>query len=338
MRVPSGGIALAITMVIMLTHVSATSSLASQPAVGPGPVPGSTVLADAAPAARDSPTRSGSPLRVVGADAPARAAVRAAVAYGQARGAVVAVAVYDLRTGRYFGGGADTTQFPSASVVKSFIAAVLLWTGKMRDPAISRLASRMITASDDGAASSLYGLVGADDLVSRVQQRYRLTGMAAPSDPGQWGETAVTARAVVNFYAAAAQDRRVARWLMTAMAATRKYGADGVHQHFGLPNAAPGSRVKQGWICCANGVMAMHTTGYVDRDRFAIAILTQGPPASYGGFAQQTLTEMARRLLPGGHFPAVVAQRPSAPSPADCHRGARPLAVPRGELPTPRDE
>jgi hypothetical protein len=51
-------------------------------------------------------------------------------------------------------------------------------------------------------------------------------------------------------------------------------------------------------------VMAMHTTGYVDHDRFAVAILTEAPPSSYGDYAQQTLTGMARRLLPGGHFPA----------------------------------
>jgi hypothetical protein len=165
---------------------------------------------------------------------------------------------------------------------------------------------RMIVASDDDAARSLYRLVGTESLIPWVAARYHLTGLAPASVPYSWGLTRITARATVNFYAAVANDPVVAPWMLSAMARTQATAADGFRQFFGIPSAASQWRVKQGWMCCLEDRTRMHSTGYVN-DRHAVAMLTDGSPNVYGNYGAQTLTLMARALLPTGTIPPTAA-------------------------------
>jgi hypothetical protein len=80
------------------------------------------------------------PLMTAPADEPAargpsdtQAAVRAAAAAGRARGYRVAVAVLDRRKGAVYAAG-DAAAYPSASVVKVFVAARLLADGRAGIP------------------------------------------------------------------------------------------------------------------------------------------------------------------------------------------------------------
>ena len=242
-------------------------------------------------------------------------AVAAAVTAGRSRGVRVGVAVLDLHTGAFYGGGDVNGQFASASVMKVFIATRLLVDGRANDPSIRSQMWQMIVASDDDAARNLYRLVGTESLIPWVAARYHLTGLAPANVPYYWGLTRITARATVNFYAAVANDTAVAPWLLSAMARTQATAADGFRQYFGIPSAASQWRVKQGWMCCLENRTRMHSTGYVN-DRYAVAMLTEGSRSVYGNYGAQTLTLMARALLPSGTIPQLPQPAPPAPPPS----------------------
>jgi hypothetical protein len=211
--------------------------------------------------------------------------------------------VRDRRTGATYVGGAADGSFFSASLVKVFIAARLLAEGRAEDPAVRDRMHVMIAASDDDAANDLYPVAGGEELVGWISARYHVSGLSVTTDPGAWGLTGVTARAMVAFYAAVATDAKVGPWLLDAMGGAAQQGSDGFNQNYGFMPVARTWRVKQGWLCCVDGMMWMHSTGYVDRDRFAIALLTEGDEDAYDAYARDTVTLMARALLPQGTLP-----------------------------------
>ncbi len=214
------------------------------------------------------------------------------------------VAVLDLKTGQYVGAGDDTGSFASESVAKVLIATELLATGQMTG-STETTAYQMITESDDDDADALYGLAGGDDVINLVAQRYNIPFLGtAPSEPGWWGNTEINAKGMVYLYAAIAKDPVVGPWLMDAMAHATEYGADGTYQFFGIASATTGAAIKQGWgddgDDSPNAVF--NSTGYVDDDQFAVAILTDGSPSTYGATISDMVTSQAQTLMPGGQL------------------------------------
>ena len=268
----------------------------------------SVVIAPALPTASASPS-SEAAVPVPVALEPAEHAVSASMvpdlqgavanAYGVGAGQVsrLAIAVMDLRTGVVYGAGDIDAPYASASLVKAFIAVRLLVDGQADDPAVRDRMYRMITVSDDDAGTSLYALAGSERLMPWIVERYGIAGLAPTPDPGYWGLTRITAQGMVAFYAAVAADPVVAPWLLDAMAHAQPYGSDGFYQHFGIPSAATSWRVKQGWMCCLDGLTRMHSTGYVGDDRYAVVLLTEGPRSFYGDSGARVLTEVAKALL-----------------------------------------
>jgi outer membrane biosynthesis protein TonB len=59
----------------------------------------------------------------------------------------------------------------------------------------------------------------------------------------------------------------------------------------------------------------MHSTGYVNDDRYAVALLIEGPTSVYGNSGAQTLTLMARALMPGGTIPRPAPAPTPTPEP-----------------------
>jgi hypothetical protein len=171
----------------------------------------------------------------------------------------------------------------------------------------ARRAWKMITQSDDGIATSFYSSVGGDGLITWVKRRYHVRNLGTPpSSPGYWGNTHLTPRGLVTYYARLKRDPRAGPWLIRAMRHIQRYGSDGTYQYFGLPSATVGAAVKQGWGCDFGGGCNdadFNTTGFVDNDRYAVAILARGPISTYGAAISSMLTRTARILLPGGHFP-----------------------------------
>jgi hypothetical protein len=274
------------------------AATSSPPSESPSSPPSPVATTTDPPAPNNAPRADGA-----GTVAATAQAVANAQAVGAARTTASAVALLDLESGVIYGAGDIDETYASASLVKVFIAARLLAEGKADDQAVRDRMWQMITLSDDDAASYLYGLAGGEGLVPWINAHYGISGLAPADKPGYWGLTRVTARGMVTFYAAAIEDPAVAPWLLDAMGQAQPYGSDGFAQHFGLPRAAASWRVKQGWMCCLENLTRMHSTGYIDGDRYAVALLAAGPTSMYGSSGAQTLTLMAQALLPNGTVP-----------------------------------
>jgi hypothetical protein len=242
-------------------------------------------------------------------------AVAHAASVGQARGVRVGVAIKDRQTGVVYGAGDYDGSFASASLVKAFIATSLLVNGKANDANTRSMMYEMIVASDDDDASALYGPAGGSGLTAWISARYGISGLAPPPAnlAGYWGETKITPHAMVEFYDAMSHDSLVAPWLMDAMANVRSTAADGFKQYFGIPSAATSWRIKQGWMCCLDSKTRMHSTGFVDHDRFTVALSIEGSTAVYGSSGIATLNGMAKALMPNGSIP--LAPPPTTPPP-----------------------
>ena len=170
----------------------------------------------------------------------------------------------------------------------------------------------MISQSDDASANALYGRVGGDSVVTWAASYFHVANLGSPPPrPGWWGGTRITAAGLVRFYAAVKRDARVGPWLFRAMRAITRFGSDGTYQWFGLPSAAPYTAAKQGWgMDYGDGSADFNSTGMVNGDRYAVAILMRGPRSSYGSAISTMLTTTARILVPGGRMPAPEAHNP----------------------------
>lgn len=242
-------------------------------------------------------------------------AVAHAASVGQARGVRVGVAIKDRQTGVVYGAGDYDGSFASASVVKAFIATSLLVSGKANDAKTQSMMYEMIVASNDDDASALYGPAGGSGLAAFIMSRYGISGLAPPPAnlAGYWGEFKITPHAMVEFYDAMSHDAVVAPWLMNAMANARATADDGTKQLFGIPSAATSWRVKQGWMCCLDSKTRMHSTGFVDHDRFTVALSIEGGTSVYLNSGIATLNGMAKALMPNGTIP--LGAPPTTPPP-----------------------
>ncbi|HKC27773.1 MAG TPA: IPT/TIG domain-containing protein [Jatrophihabitans sp.] len=232
--------------------------------------------------------------------------LKAAAEYARSKGYHIGIAVLDTHTGATYGAGDYGGVFASESVVKAFIATRLLYRGQMYGNT-ARMASKMIRQSDDAMATALYGRVGGDGLIGWVKRQFNLPGLGyRPSRPGWWGNTHITPMGLVRFYAKVRTAPRIGPWLINEMHHATRYGSDGTYQFFGIPSATSGFGVKQGWgDDYDDGAHSadFNTTGFVNGDRYTVAILARGPIRYYGSAISSMLTHTARLLLPGGHFP-----------------------------------
>ena len=233
--------------------------------------------------------------------------VHTAARYATSRGYHVGIAVFDRQTHHTYTSGAAHGIFASESVVKVFIATRLLVTGRMYGRT-AHMAWKMITRSDDNMATDLYYRVGGDNLINWVKRHYHQPDLGyPPTHAGWWGNTHITPAGLVHLYGKLARDRKVGPWLLNAMHHARRYGSDGTYQFYGLPSATKHAAIKQGWGCdLGSGCNEsdFNTTGFINDDRYAVAILARGPLSDYGTPISNMLTGAARALLPRGRFPA----------------------------------
>jgi hypothetical protein len=246
-------------------------------------------------------------LQATRASAVTRAdALKSAATYARKHGYRVGITVYDTKYNRTYTAGYARSTFASESVVKAMIATRLILQGRMHGTTAKR-AYKMITQSDDAIASSFYGSVGGDSLINFIKKHYHVPNLGSPPRrAGWWGNTHITAIGLARWYAKIKKDKKVGPWLINAMHHAKKYGSDGTYQFFGLPSATSGAAVKQGWGTDYDdwGRSAdFNTTGFVDNNRYTVAILARGPARTYGSAIGSLLTAVAKRVLPGGRFP-----------------------------------
>jgi hypothetical protein len=197
--------------------------------------------------------------------------------------------------------GAADRPFPTASMVKLFMAEDLLHrdrVGDIRlDPTDFALMQDMIRRSNDRAASTLWVRYGGGQMVTDVAARYGLTGTTPPAVAGQWGQTTTTARDLALFLARlpVVAHRFDAAALQVWMRTATSIAADGFDQRFGVLAAAPPfTAVKQGWMCCVGGNRHLHSVGIVGH---RIVVLLSEVPRTVGyDAARAALTAAADAL------------------------------------------
>jgi hypothetical protein len=196
--------------------------------------------------------------------------------------------------------------FASASMVKLLMAEDLLHrdragTVRLR-PEDLDLMSRMISSSDDPAASELWVRYDGERMVRDVVRRYGLSGTAPPLVAGQWGRTVVTAEDLARLLSllpvvAHPDDADV---LLGWMRSATPEAADGFDQRFGLYGAADGeAAVKQGWMCCVGGQRHLHSVGVLGRT--VVVLLSEVDQDVDYEAVQRALTAAAAEVPPPRH-------------------------------------
>jgi hypothetical protein len=256
---------------------------------------GGTTLAGSAPAETsplDAPRAVGVPRAV---SASPQTVSRLPVEAGTAVAAAVlsvspfsstGLVVYDLEAEAEILTAEPDARFQSASLVKLLIAIA----SPAADPS---LMTRMLRASDDPAASLLWGLAGGDQLPTAVSRALGIPDIPPPDDQGQWGNTLMSARDTVAAY----------RYLLAGFPSlvdqlrdAPQRAADGYDQYFGIPSAFPGPwAIKQGWGTSDTATTA-HTTGLLLDDRYLVVLMTSHPPGTSLRSATNSATAGATAL------------------------------------------
>ena len=167
-----------------------------------------------------------------------------------------------------------------------FIAARLLSSGQMHGDT-ETLAWKMITRSDNAAANALYPRVGGDALIDWVKARYDVPYLGyRPRVAGHWGATRITAGGMAHFYAHLRRTPAIRAWLLDAMHHVTHRASNGDNQFFGLAAATTGFAVKQGWGIDSDDFAEpraeLNSTGFVNGDRFAVALFVRGAQEHLG--------------------------------------------------------
>lgn len=250
------------------------------------------------------PSPTASPVRsaLTRAADPATAAVAAGDQLAAATpGATVGVAVLDRLTGATTIGAAGAAPMYAASLVKIVVALDVLAMRRGGLPVLPSdidLIRQALGPSDDQAMNALWVRFDGYGAVARVAGRLGLTETRAPQDPAQWGEALTSARDVAALYqhvltALPAADRDL---LIGALAASPPVATDGFDQAFGLlaGASAPFAVSKQGWMCCVDGRITLHSAGLPTAGgRYVVTLLSSVPRAvGYDG-ARALLTTAA---------------------------------------------
>ncbi|MEV5299870.1 hypothetical protein [Amycolatopsis methanolica] len=226
-----------------------------------------------------------------------------ALARTKVASAEIGVEVYDRQTGVVLTQLSADQQFYSMPVVKPLIALDVLRESGWCLPASSTQTqlTRMITASDDGIASSLWVTHGGTAIVTRMARLSGLAGTEPPSSAGQWGSTRITAADMVKVYNYIEDELPQATrdLLNNAMYHASEHGSDGTDQYFGIPDGLPGTTwaIKQGWG--TSGSQAVYnTTGLLGADARYVVIVLISAPSRYFRTLPSALTAGTAALQP----------------------------------------
>ncbi|HET9257338.1 MAG TPA: hypothetical protein VFO16_19350 [Pseudonocardiaceae bacterium] len=202
-------------------------------------------------------------------------------------GADVGFEVFDRDTGTMLASQDADRQFASMSVVKLLIALDVLAgdNGALPDNGTQQELHQMLAASDDDIADDLWSADGGPAIVTRMASTLELTGTQPPSDPGEWGDTLITAQDMVKVYQYITNQLPQPQrdLILGALSDAPKIAADGFNQYFGIPDGLPGASwaVKQGWGTSGSEAV-MNSTGLVGPDwRYVVVVLVSAPVNSY---------------------------------------------------------
>jgi hypothetical protein len=231
-------------------------------------------------------------------------------------GADITALVLDRNTGQTVSNG-NNRGIAIASVVKLFIADDLLLQESKGQTELSpddwKNFDRMLRQSDDSAAEVFWNRSGGSAIVTRVAQRYGLTGTRPPNN-GRWWNTISTAADLVRFYdmmlsGAGGLPRDKAEIIVNNLAQSTPNGIDGTQpggvypQRFGIPEGlyAEPVAVKQGWMCCIGSDWMHLSTGIIGPDRRYVMVIGSDQPAD-AAEARATITQAVKTMFPAGRI------------------------------------
>jgi hypothetical protein len=233
------------------------------------------------------------------------------------RASIVAIRVQDshLGIGCWY---RESRHFDSASAVKATILGALLRKADAEHRALTarerRLAWRMITESDNGAATALWDDVGRH----RLGRFLRLTGMhqTVLGPTGYWGLTRITAHDELILLRHLLQPNPVLtkaarRYELHLMARVTPA------QRWGVPAGVPGDftvHVKNGWapLPPVPGWFVNSIGCFTHADQnYSVVVLTQGNPTlGYGVATVEDVAEVINRGLNPGARRVIPRSRP----------------------------
>ena len=281
---------------------SASASAARQSEAAASAAAAAQSVASQSAAAQQSAAAAHAATAAAALAASIQSAVGAAQATGAADGDISrdAVVVLDRDTGATYTAGDATALYDTASLLKIAIVDQLFYTGQMADSDTAATALQMIEYSDDDDADTLLGLVGGDTVLPAVTARYGITGATGPTDAEYWGTNQITPTAMVQLESNSLADPAVGPWLLGAMAGATCTADDGWPQCYGIRALDASAPMKQGWMCCLDGVTRLHSTGLLgdatNPDRYVVALFTEGDEDLYSSSGRSLLSSMAQQL------------------------------------------
>ncbi len=209
------------------------------------------------------------------------AAVEDAVEQANLAGVTESVLVMNRQTGTVTTSINADAEVPSMSLVKLILAAdVIDQAGGLDQVDSDTLAQLqdMIAVSDDSIAQDFYDDGGRSAIITRVAQTYGLVETSPAPNLRYWGDVRVTARDMGSLLFQLLSSSDTGLWFTEAMEAAQDTAADGFNQNFGM-NAVPGTGSKQGWGCCLDDVLAIHSVGFT-AGQIVIVLSTSAPDSS----------------------------------------------------------
>ncbi|MDX1886200.1 serine hydrolase [Mycolicibacterium sp. 120270] len=296
----------AATAAVLALTACEARSYGTPPSANPAPAP----LIVVAPQGPLAPLPEASPDEPASAFNGLQDRTRQATAQAAAKGADITTVVLDRSTGQRVTNGNDRN-IAIASVVKLFIADDMLLRGPPLSPDDMEMFQSMLRSSDDSAAQVFWERNGGSAIVTRVADRYGLSG-TRPN--GLWFNTISTAADLVRYYdmllsGAGGLPRDKADLIVDNLAQSTPTGIDGMMpggvypQRFGIPEGlyAEPVAVKQGWMCCVGSDWMHLSTGIIGSDhRYVMAIASDQPAGADA--ARATITEAVKTMFPGGRI------------------------------------
>ena len=210
-------------------------------------------------------------------------------------------------------------QFDSASVVKVTILSALLRKLQQEHRSLTtaqqKLATAMITVSDNNAASTLWAETGRPSL----QHFLDLAGMTETvlGPGGYWGLTLITAHDEVTLLQLLTSTNSVLttasrNYVLGLMARVVSY------QRWGVPAGAPTSvtvHVKNGWLPLATLGWRINSIGSFSgagKDYMIVVLTDNNPTMAYGVATVQDVAEVINHALNPGATSVIPAATPNA--------------------------
>jgi hypothetical protein len=221
--------------------------------------------------------------------------------------ALYAVAVYDRANHELVLGHYADTPIMSASVIKLFVIVDLLHQREQGRIAFSTydlaLIRRALSGSDDNAMNDLWVRFDGMGALSQLVGLAGLRDTSVPTDPGQWGESILSARDTVAVYRylLTSLDSGDRDLVLSALSHPTHYGlADGFDQDFGFlaPEVRPRYvAAKQGWLGYIP-YRLLHSAALLgSRDQYVAVILSRQSNAVGYPDAAANVTAAAGHLL-----------------------------------------